>query len=144
MFDGSRQERWPQEKGELMIFTSNFKIAGRLPQAVAISLGVPRGWQGRRYKALAPARDLIKIMEPERFIPLYRAQVLDKLDPMQVIQDLGGDNFIMLCFEPPGEFCHRRVVAAWMRKHTGVLVEEFNPKRRGHVEWLRELQGAEA
>ena len=127
-----------------MIFTSNFKIAGHLPQAVAISLGVPRGWRGRRYTKLAPPRDLIKIMEPERFIPLYRAQVLDKLDPLRVITDLGGDNFIMLCFEPPGEFCHRRVVAAWMRKHTGVLVEEFNPKLRGHVEWLREMQGAEA
>ena len=37
-----------------MIFTSNFKIAGRLPQAVAISLGVPRGWRGRRDNALAP------------------------------------------------------------------------------------------
>ena len=79
-----------------MIFTSNFKIAGHLPQAVAISLGVPRGWRGRRYTRLAPPRDLIKIMEPERFIPLYRAQVLDKLDPMKVIRDLGGDNFIML------------------------------------------------
>jgi uncharacterized protein (DUF488 family) len=127
-----------------VIFSSNFKTAGHLPQAVAISLGVPRGWQGRRYKALAPPRDLIKIMEPERFIPLYRAQVLDKLDPMQVIRNLGGDNFIMCCWELPGEFCHRRVVAAWLRKRTGVLVEEFNPKRRGHVEWLREMQGAGA
>jgi len=127
-----------------VIFSSNFKTAGHLPQAVAISLGVPRGWQGRRYKALAPPRDLIKIMEPERFIPLYRAQVLDKLDPMQVIRNLGGDNFIMCCWELPGEFCHRRVVAAWLRKCTGVLVEEFNPKRRGHVEWLREMQGAGA
>ena len=128
----------------MMIFTSNFKIAGRLPQAVAISRGIPRGWQGRRCKALAPPRDLIKIMEPERFIALYRAQVLDKLDPMKVIRDLGGDNFIMLCWEAPGEFCHRRVVAAWLRKCTGVLVEEFNQKLRGHVEWLREMQGAEA
>ena len=128
----------------MMIFTSNFQIAGRLAQAVAISRGIPRGWQGRRYKALAPPRDLIKIMEPERFIALYRAQVLDKLDPMQVIREMGGYNFIMVCFEPPGEFCHRRVVAAWLRKRTGVLVEEFNPKRRGHVEWLREMQGAEA
>jgi uncharacterized protein (DUF488 family) len=83
-------------------------------------------------------------MEPERFIALYRAQVLDKLDPMQVIRDLGGDNFILLCWEAPGEFCHRRVVAAWLRKCTGVLVEEFNPKLRGHVEWLREMQGAGA
>jgi len=122
-----------------VIFTSNFKIAGHLPQAVAISRGIPRGWQGRRCKALAPPRDLIKIMEPERFIPLYRAHVLDKLDPMKVIRDLGGDNFILLCWEPPGEFCHRRVVAAWMRKETGILIEELNTKLRRHQEWLREM-----
>jgi len=127
-----------------MIFTSNFKIAGRLPQAVAISLGVPRGWRGRRCKALAPPRDLIKIMEPDRFIPLYRAQVLDKLDPMQVIRDLGGDNFVMVCWEPPGDFCHRRVVAAWLRKHTGVLVEELMLNLKRHSEWLRQMQGAGA
>jgi len=140
MFDSSRQEGGAQEKGGRMIFTSNFKIAGFLPQAVAISRGIPRGWQGRRCKALAPPRDLIKIMEPERFIPLYRAQVLDRLDPMQVIREMGGDNFIMLCFEPPGEFCHRRVVAAWLRKHIGVLVEEFMPGVKRHAEWLRRLQ----
>jgi hypothetical protein len=139
MFDGSRQERRPQEKGELMIFTSNFKIAGRLPQAVAISRGIPRGWQGRRCKALVPSRDLIKIMEPERFIAFYRAQVLDKLDPMKMIRDLGGDDFILLCWEPPGEFCHRRVVAAWLRKHTGVLIEEFIPSHKRHAAWLRGL-----
>ena len=123
-----------------MIFTSNFKIAERLPQAVAISLGVPRGWRGRRYKALAPPRDLIKIMEPAKFIPLYKAKVLDKLIPMEVILDLGGDNFIMVCWEPPGGFCHRRVVAAWLRKHTGVLIEEFMPSHKRHAEWLRGLQ----
>jgi len=125
-----------------VIFTSNFKIAGNLPQAVAISRGIPRGWQGRRCKALAPPRDLIKIMEPERFIPLYRAQVLDQLDPMQVIREMGGDNFIMLCFEPPGEFCHRRVVAAWLRKHTGVLIEEFFPSSKRHAEWLSSMASA--
>jgi len=122
-----------------MIFTSNFKIAGHLPQAVAISLGVPRGWQGARCLALAPPRPLLKIMDPETFIPLYRAQVLDRLDPYRIIRDLGGDDFVMLCWEAPGEFCHRRVVAAWIRKHTGVLVEELNPKLRRHAEWLRNL-----
>jgi hypothetical protein len=124
-----------------MIFTSNFKIAGHLSQAVAISRGVPRGWRGTRCTVLAPPRPLIKIMDEATFIPLYRAQVLDKLDPMEVILAMGGDNFIMLCWEPPGEFCHRRVVAAWMRKETGVLVEEFNPKLRRHQDWLREMAG---
>jgi hypothetical protein len=122
-----------------MIFTSNFKIAGHLPQAVAISRGVPRGWRGARSPILAPPRPLIKIMDPATFIPLYKAQVLDKLDPHQVIRDLGGDNFLLLCWEPPGEFCHRRVVAVWMEKTTGIKVEEFNPKLKSHQEWLRNL-----
>jgi len=122
-----------------MILTSNFKIAGHLPQAVAISLGVPRGWRGARCTVLAPPRPLIKIMDPETFIPLYKAQVLDKLDPHKIIKDLGGDNFILLCWEDPGVFCHRRVVAAWMQKEAGVLVEEFNAKLRRHQDWLREM-----
>jgi hypothetical protein len=79
-------------------------------------------------------------MDPTIFTRLYKAEVLDKLDPMQVIRDLGGDNFVLLCWEDPGVFCHRRVVAAWMRKLTGVLVEEFIPTKRGHAEWLRGLQ----
>ena len=123
-----------------MIFTSNFKIAGHLPQAVAISLGVPRGWQGARCLSLAPPRPLIKIMDPETFIPLYRAQVLDRLDPYRIIRDLGGDDFVMLCWEAPGEFCHRRVVAAWIQKETGVVIEEFDRRRKIHVEWLRKIQ----
>lgn len=122
-----------------MIFTSNFKIAGHLPQAVAISLGVPRGWRGARCTVLAPPRPLIKIMDPETFIPLYRAQVLDKLDPHKIMRDLGGDNFVMLCWEAPGVFCHRRVVAVWLEKATGIKVEEFNPKLRAHQQWLRNL-----
>ena len=68
-----------------MIFTSNFKTAGHLSQAVAISLGVPRGWTGRRYTRLAPNRRLVKIMDPTIFTRLYKAEVLDKLNPMRVI-----------------------------------------------------------
>ena len=78
-------------------------------------------------------------MDPTIFTRLFKAEVLDKLDPMKVIRDLGDDNFIILCWEPPGEFCHRRVVAAWLRKHTGVLIEEFIPSHKRHAEWLRGL-----
>jgi hypothetical protein len=123
-----------------MIFTSNFKIAGHLPQAVAISQGIPRGWQGKRYKPLAPPWNLVKLTDNAQFIRLYRAQVLDRLDAIQVLREIGGDNLILLCWEAPGEFCHRRVVAAWLQKEVGVLVEEFNPKLKRHAAWLREIQ----
>ena len=120
-----------------MIFNSNFRTAGHLPQAVAISRGVPRSWQGRVYKPLAPSWKLVKIADQTQFIRLYKAEVLDKLDPRQVLRDLGSDDFVMLCWEPPGDFCHRRVAAAWLQKELGVKVPELNPKLRGHQEWLR-------
>jgi len=123
-----------------MIFTSNFKIAGHLPQAVAISQGIPRGWQGRRYKPLAPPWNLVKLTDNAKFIRLYRDQVLDRLDAANVLRDLGEDNFLLLCWEAPGEFCHRRVVAAWLQKELGLVVEEFNPKLKRHAAWLREIQ----
>ncbi len=123
-----------------MILTGNFKTAGHLPQGVAISRGAPRGWPGKSYKPLAPSWNLVKIADPQEFIRLYRAQVLDKLDPRKVLLDLGGDDFIMLCWEAPGEFCHRVVVGAWLRKELGVVVEEFNPKMKRHDEWLRRMK----
>jgi len=123
-----------------MIFTSNFKIAGHLSQAVAISQGIPRSWQGKRYKPLAPPWNLVKLTDNTQFIKLYKAQVLDRLDAAQVLSDLGGDNFVLLCWEAPGEFCHRRVVAAWLQKELGLVLEEFNPKLKRHVAWLREMQ----
>lgn len=123
-----------------MIFTSNFKIAGHILQAVAISRGLPRGWRGRIYKALAPSWALVKISDPKQFINLYRTQVLDRLDARRVIQDLGCDDFVLLCWEPPGEFCHRQVVAAWLKAQVGLVVEELNPRLRRHRDWLREME----
>jgi hypothetical protein len=123
-----------------MIFTSNFKIAGHLPQAVAISRGLPRGWRGRVYRPLAPSWALVKISDSQQFIRLYRTQVLDRLDAGQVLRDLGGDDVVLLCWEPPGEFCHRQVVAAWLKAQLGVVVEELNPRLRQHRDWLREME----
>jgi hypothetical protein len=120
-----------------MIFTSNFKTAGHLPQGVAISRGIPRGWQGRVYRPLAPSWALVKVFDRTQFIKLYKAQVLDRLNAGQVLRDLGGDDFVMLCWEAPGQFCHRLVVAAWLQKELGLKVEELNPKLKRHAEWLR-------
>ena len=122
-----------------MILTSNFKTAGHLPQAVAISLGVPRGWRGARCTVLAPPGLSSKSWTRKPSPGFTRLRSWTSWTPMRVINDLGGDNFILLCWEAPGEFCHRRVVAAWMQKEAGVLVEEFNAKLRRHQDWLREM-----
>lgn len=36
-----------------------------------------------------------------------------------------GRGLVFLCFEPAGEFCHRRVLASWLEEHTGTPVPEL-------------------
>jgi len=111
-----------------MIQTSYFKQPGLDPddlRLVSIALWAPRGYRGRRYTALAPRREMLKMGEAP-----YREEyqkILDSLDPAKVAKDLGPDA-IMLCWERPGEFCHRRLVAEWLEKHLSQPVPEFDKK----------------
>jgi len=102
--------------------TSNFARNGKHPNAVAISQGV-RYFTGRRYKALAPPRELIDIKDEALFRKLYHEQVLAHLDPATVYREL-GEKAILLCWESPGKFCHRRVVAEWLEKALNIKVDE--------------------
>lgn len=91
------------------------------PHAVAISAGVPWWYGGRRYPALAPKREWLWLPEEA-----YREQFAAKLRGMnaqKVVADLGEDA-VLLCWEAPGRFCHRRLVAEWIERETGIAVPE--------------------
>ncbi len=89
---------------------------------VSIAFQSPRAYRGRRYPALAPRREMLKLAEAT--YRLEYQKILDKLDPQKVFADL-GEEAILLCWEAPGKFCHRRLVAAWLEKHLGVAVPEL-------------------
>lgn len=93
-------------------------------KGVSISRGKPKWYDGRTYDALAPPWNLVHEHDEETFRRKYKRQVLDKLDPVQVVYEL-GDGAVMLCWEAPGEFCHRRVVAEWLEEELGITVPEL-------------------
>lgn len=85
----------------------------------------------RRYPQLAPSRDLFTklkggMISNAEYTIEYRRDVLNKLDPVKVAQELGSDA-VLLCWEAPGEFCHRRLVAAWLEEALGIEVPEYVP-----------------
>ena len=53
----------------------------------------------------------------------YKRVVLSNLDPAKVYADLS--DAILLCWERPGEDCHRRLVAEWIESSLGVKVPEM-------------------
>jgi hypothetical protein len=107
--------------------TSNFSRICRQPNdfgriSVSIALKAPDWYRGRRYPALAPRRAMLKMDEATYRVEYQK--ILDKLDPRKVFADLGKEA-ILLCWEAPGKFCHRRLVAEWLEKHLGVDVPEL-------------------
>jgi hypothetical protein len=110
---------------------------------VGISRGVPRGTMAKRlpyrYKRLldlAPPRDLFGrwiagTIDPDEYTRVYRSY-LDGLGPEEVTTQLekksadnGGKPLVLLCWCPPGEFCHRRVLADWYLQKTGREIPEL-------------------
>lgn len=108
--------------------TSNFRYYTG-DNGVAICIYPPIDWCGLQFPALAPTREIFfakkqgKINE-EEYEKRYREEVLSKLDP-QKIYDIFKDN-VLLCWENPGKFCHRRIVAQWLHETIGVIVDEWN------------------
>jgi len=98
--------------------------------AVAISQGVPKWYKGKVYKKLAPSWALVKVEDEKEYVRRYKYEVLDRLDPAQVLKELGEDA-VLLCWEKPGEFCHRRIVAEWLEGELGIEVPELGVRILG-------------
>ncbi len=103
------------------------------PRLVSIARWAPNGYRGRRYSALAPKKWMMSLEDEAECRAAYKEEIIDALDPRKVFEDLGKDA-ILLCWEPPGKFCHRRLVATWLEEQLGVQVPELpqndNPKQK--------------
>ena len=108
--------------------TSYFANIKNLPDGanlISIARGNPSWYRGKTYLPLAPSWELIKKTGfPEPYSTKYCEQVLNKLNPAEVMAEIGEDA-ILLCWEKPGDFCHRRIVAEWLEKSLGIKVPEF-------------------
>lgn len=66
------------------------------------------------------------------YIEHYKSQVLDNLDILTVLRDLLDltqkdtriADIALICYEKPNEFCHRHLVAEWLKEH-GLQCKEW-------------------
>ncbi len=94
---------------------------------VSIARTAPEWFEGRQYQPLVPRHYMFGLSESE-FEAAYM-DYLETLDPHKVWIDLGQDA-ILLCWEGPEKFCHRRLVARWLEQRLGVQVEEVPWERK--------------
>jgi hypothetical protein len=69
---------------------------------------------------------------PREEYDFYFEKKLNELNPVLVYEELvalGGDDPILLCWEEPNTWCHRRRVAEWLEAALGIEISEYNYKR---------------
>ncbi len=113
----------------MSLWTSNFATCGRLPDAVSISRGKPKGWSGRTFDLLAPEWLWIKnyqhgVWNWNQYADAYNG-LLAELDAENVVAAL-GENAVMCCFCKPTERCHRQLVSRYLLRECGLIVPEWN------------------
>lgn len=125
---------------EIKIYTGSFANTSRYSKRItqiAISRGLPDWYKGLRYKPLAPPIELIKLYrlsddcdqkDLELYVNTYLADVLSKLDVMQVYRELmrmsAGKPVVLLSQETSNEFSHRNIIRAWFN-NSNIRCEEL-------------------
>jgi hypothetical protein len=110
--------------------TSNFQMyrSCNFENAVGVAGRSPNWYQGREYKVLAPKwwffKKYKKDRDKEAYIKAYKEEVLAKLDPQKIFDDL-GENATLLCWENSSAFCHRHLIADWLSQSLGIEIKEF-------------------
>ncbi|MCD1124824.1 DUF488 domain-containing protein [Jinshanibacter sp. LJY008] len=107
-----------------------YKGEGRICIARYAPRNTPAGF--RMFQPLAPGSWFNSVSE-KRYIELYKTEILGVLNPQQTWEHLhtlaGGAEPFLLCWEKPGEFCHRRLIAEWFEENLGHKVEEYSPEK---------------
>lgn len=117
----------------MKIRTSYFGKIKRLPEgAVLVSIArfPPKWFKGYTMKSLAPSESLLRDYKRSRdkddYIRRYHEEVLCKIDIEKLIRALSkaGEYVILLCYERSDDFCHRHLLAEYLRSK-GIDVVEY-------------------
>ena len=118
----------------MKIFTSYFGNSRKLKEAgvnmICVAIGKPRFIAGipqmlnvcpTRYRVSGPC-------SREEYLKLYD-RILASQDANQVVKQIemlsGGKDVALCCYEKPGDFCHRHILAKWITENTGIEITEF-------------------
>lgn len=127
----------------MKIYTSYFANGAKLKKAgiqmIGIALFPPKWFGGSSIPYVAPTWSILHNSKgSEEYTLRFKSEVLAKRDPqtfLKMIEAMSqGKDVALCCFEKPGDFCHRHIVAEWMKETLGIEVSEYEEKREKIVE----------
>ena len=114
-----------------MLTTSYFANLAKVSNPLSISRFSPSWYRGPELKELAPSAQLLRGYHRGNTDELgYEVEFekqLSALDAKAIYAKIlsFGENVSLLCYEKPGDFCHRRLVAEWLERELEIEVPEL-------------------
>lgn len=118
------------------MFTSYFAKVPQIEYPLSIARINPEWYDNPSYPKLAPSKELLfdfKYGDHKGDTEFYTTEFLkylETLDFKEVMQELSGiygpdalDRLTLLCYEKPNDFCHRHLVATWLRQNGADISE---------------------
>lgn len=126
----------------IKIFTSYFGQLKNLAKdgiiPISIARYTPGYFKGRSIINVAPTGPMLS-MKDEEYKKAY-AEILRHVDVVKlhrnILQIADGRNVALLCYEKPGEFCHRRLLAEWMERSLNIEIPEYGVTKNPEVKQL--------
>lgn len=121
----------------MKIYTSYFGNSRKLNAAgikiICVAIGRPRFIKAPQMLNVAPTRYMVSgPCSHEEYLRLYD-QILAKQDAHTVIKQIeflsDGKDVALCCYEKPGQFCHRHLLAKWLTDNTGIEIKEFGQEK---------------
>jgi hypothetical protein len=112
------------------LYTSNYARNSENPMAYGISCTIPTWYSGKRLSIIAPTWNIVGaskdgMINEEEYASLYYDLLQERGVTPRSIVDALPDGAIMLCYERPLDFCHRRLIADWIERETNTPVMEL-------------------
>ena len=117
----------------MRIYTSYFGNLRKLSAAGVVPIGIalwkPKFFKGASLMTVAPTKYMLSGQcGHDEYIRMYR-EILERQNPYNVVDTIetlsGGNDCALCCYEKPGDFCHRHLLADWIMSNTGIEVLEF-------------------
>ena len=115
------------------IYTSYFGNQRSLSKAGIMPIGIAR-WKPRFYEgvsmfSVAPTRYMLSdACGQEEYVRLYN-EILGRLGAQNILNEINalakGRDVALLCYEKPGDFCHRHLLADFLNRELGLNIREF-------------------
>ena len=115
-------------------YTSYFSKGKKLNDAgikmIGIALKPPTWYYGATLRDVAPTPSILYCTQTEEeYTRRFKAEVLSRVDARELVDKITyigqGHDVALCCYEKPADFCHRHIVAEWLKEQLGIEVDEY-------------------